>query len=163
MMKKSVKNDKKTKFNVGKEQKDVEKRTFNGIIFASEMEKKYYCDVLLPQEQSGLIRSIIVQPEYLLVPKFTKHGKNYLPIRYVADFEVTWSDGKIITYDVKGFLTEACKIKLKLYQYTHPEGILELITLSPKYGGWMDYYDLQRLRSKSKKEKEKNGRQDESL
>lgn len=34
---------------------DVSKRTFDGIVFDSEMEMKYYKDVILPAVKSGEI------------------------------------------------------------------------------------------------------------
>lgn len=151
MIKNSSENDKRDKYNVGKRQKDIEKRTFKTYIFASEMEKKYYVEVLLPRLENGEITSIVVQPQYILIPSFIKDGKKYLPMKYVADFEVIDKDGNIIVYDVKGFMTEVCKIKIKLYQYFYPNSKIELITLSPKYGGWMDYYELQKLRGKFKR------------
>jgi hypothetical protein len=145
---------KKDKYNVSKEEKNKEKRTHDGILFSSEMEMKFYRDVLIPEKQSGIIKNIIIQPKYLLQPKFQKNGKNYQPINYVGDFEVEYSDGTIVTFDVKGLSTETAKIKKKIWDYVYPNRKLEWITLSQKYGGWIEYETLQKLRSKNKKKNE---------
>ena len=148
--------EKKDKYNVGKEQKDIEKRTFGNVIFASEMEMKYYRDVLLPEQKNGIIEKIIIQPRYLLQPKFHKYEKSHQPINYVSDFEVSYSDGRIITIDIKGQATEAAKIKRKIWDFVYPKRILLWITLSQKYGGWIEYDELIKIRAKNKRNKHAN-------
>ena len=51
----------RTKFNVDK---DTEKRTFDGIIFDSQMEMRFYRDVVLPQSRSGNIKHFELQKKY---------------------------------------------------------------------------------------------------
>ena len=67
-------NEGKSKFNVSK---DTSKRTYDGIIFDSELEMKYYRDVLCPLFQSGEAVSYELQKSYELQPKFKHDGKNY--------------------------------------------------------------------------------------
>jgi hypothetical protein len=143
----------KTKFNIDNSSKNIDKRTFDGIIFASEMEMKYYRDILLPLKKMGQILSIQIQPEYLLQPKFSKYGKNYQDVKYVGDFEVEYSDHKIVSIEVKGLATETAKLKRKLFDYAYPKKVLQWISFSGKYGGWIDYDELQKLRAKSKRKK----------
>ena len=45
----------RSKFNVDK---DKEKRTYNNIVFDSQLEMKYYRDVLCPAVESGEVQSI---------------------------------------------------------------------------------------------------------
>lgn len=45
---------------------------------------------------------------------------------YVADFVVTYGDGRVVVYDVKGFKTPEYKIKRKLLRYMHGIAIVEV-------------------------------------
>lgn len=148
MAKKYVKRD---KFRREMGENGKEKRTFGEILFDSEMELKFYRDHLLPMKDRGEVVSIILQPKFILQDKFTKYGKNVLPIYYVGDFEVVYSDGRDIVYDVKGLPTEGAKLKRKMFDKRYPDKVLQWVALSIKYGGWLQYDELQKLRSKDKK------------
>jgi hypothetical protein len=147
--KKRVKRD---KFKIDRSDKGKEKRTFQGIVFDSEMELKFYRDYLLPLKEKGDIVSIILQPKFILQDKFKKYGRIILPIHYVGDFEVVWKDGRNIVYDVKGLPTQEARLKRKAFDYKYPDKTLEWIALSIKYGGWIEYDQLQKLRAKDKKD-----------
>lgn len=67
----------RSKFNVDK---DKSKRSYNGIIFNSVLEMKYYRDVLCPLVESGEVISYELQKPYELQPKFVHDGKTVLPI-----------------------------------------------------------------------------------
>lgn len=41
-------------------------------------------------------------------------------VRYVPDFQVFWSDGRVTIEDVKGHLTEAYKVKKRLAEALYP-------------------------------------------
>jgi len=144
---------KKSKFNVKNDEKGIKKRTFNGIVFASEMECKYYVDVLLPMKESGEILSIVIQPKFMLQEGFEKYGRKILPIYYVADFQVVYNDGSEIVWDVKGLIPEVAKIKKKIFDKVYPGKVLKWITLSIKYGGWLECSELQKLRARNKRGK----------
>lgn len=64
--------DDRTKFNVGKNTYD---RTYNGIVFDSAVEMKYYRDVILPAVERGEIAHYEMQKKYILQPAFTRGGK----------------------------------------------------------------------------------------
>jgi len=162
-MVKTVKNKQKNKYNVGNGDKNIEKRSYSGIIFASEMERNYYVNVLLPLKESGEILNIIIQPSYLLQPKFSKYGKNYQDIKYVSDFEVEYKNHDIVTVEIKGLPSETAKLKRKFWDYVYPNRTLVWISFSAKYGGWLDYDELQKLRLKNKRDKKNNGNEDTSL
>jgi hypothetical protein len=144
---------KRDKFKIDRTEKGKRKRTFQNVEFASEMEMKFYRDYLLPLKEKGEINEIILQPKYVLQNGFTKNGKKYLPIIYVGDFEVDFSDKKKITYDVKGLPTPEAKMKRKIFEKIFPEKILIWIALSMQDGGWIEFDKLQKLRAKRKKER----------
>ena len=73
----------RTKFNVDK---NTIKRTYNGVIFDSVLEMRYYKEVLLPLVKSGDVVKYELQKPYELQPKFIHNNKNIQPIKYVADF-----------------------------------------------------------------------------
>ena len=88
---------------------------------------------------------------------FEKDCKKYKPITYIADFKVINNDGSFYVVDIKGMLTTEFKIKMKLFNYKYPDIELKLISKSLKYGneyGFIDYYELQRLRKENKKKQE---------
>ena len=58
----------RSKFNVDK---DKEKRTYNNIVFDSQLEMKYYRDVLCPAVESGEVTYFELQKKYELQPKYT--------------------------------------------------------------------------------------------
>lgn len=89
----------RTKFNVNK---DVSKRTYNGITFDSVLEMKYYRDVLCPLVESGDVVNYELQKPYELQPKFIHDGKSVQPIKYVADFFIVHKDGHEEVIDTKG-------------------------------------------------------------
>jgi len=155
----ALKRIKRSKFKVNTSKKGKIKRTFEGIIFDSDLELRYYRDHLLPLKESGNIKSIILQPKYLIQEKFSKFGKNMLPINYVADFKVEYTSGEILVVDVKGLPTPEAKIKRKLFDFKYPDLRLEWISFSAQDGGWISYDELVKLRAKRKREKKnKNGK-----
>ena len=86
----------KSKFNVDK---DTSRRTYNGIVFDSILEMKYYRDVILPKVASGEIKEVELQKEYILQEKFMRNGLSVQPIKYIADFALTYSDGRYEVID----------------------------------------------------------------
>lgn len=102
----------RSKFNVDK---DKERRTHNGITFDSQLEMKYYRDVLLPKVESGEIIKYELQKKYILQDGFERNGKRVLPVTYVADFYIEYSDGHIEVIDTKGCPDSVAKIKRKLF------------------------------------------------
>ena len=108
----------RSKFNVDK---DKSKRSYNGIIFDSVLEMKYYRDVLCPLVESGEVISYELQKPYELQPKFVHDGKTVLPIKYVADFVVTYKNGVTEVIDTKGMPDSVAILKRKLFWYCYPD------------------------------------------
>ena len=140
----------RSKFNVGD---DLEKRSCDGIVFDSIMEMKYYRDVVLPQVESGSIIHYELQKSYELQPKFERGGRKFLPIIYVADFYIEYSNGETEIIDIKGAADSVAKIKRKMTLYRYPELKYRWITYVKKFGGWVDYDEVQKLRREAKKER----------
>ncbi len=145
-------NIERTKFNVGK---DIEKRTCNGIVFDSVLEMKYFRDVVLPKVESGEITTYELQKKYILQEGFEHNGKKILPITYVADFYIEYSDGRTEVIDIKGCPDKTAKIKRKLFYYRYPDINYLWISYIKKFGGWGNYDDFDKLRREQKREKKK--------
>ena len=143
----------RSKYNIDK---DTTKRTYNNIVFDSVLEMKYYRDVILPNVESGLIKYYELQKEYELQPKFTHNGKTVLPIKYVADFYIEYTDGHKEVIDTKGLLDSVALLKRKMYWYHYPDVDYKWITYVKKYGGWLDYDTVKKLRSQEKKNKKED-------
>lgn len=148
-------NIERTKFNVSK---NVEKRTYDGIIFDSQMEMRFYRDVVLPQVRSGNIIKYELQKKYILQPKFHNGKKTIQPIVYVADFYIEYSDGRTEVIDTKGCPDSVAKIKRKMFWYVYPNLTYRWICYSKIDGneencGWCDYEYVQEQRIKRKKAK----------
>lgn len=140
----------RSKFNVDK---DKSKRSYNGIIFDSVLEMKYYRDVLCPLVESGEVISYELQKPYELQPKFVHDGKTVLPIKYVADFVVTYKNGVTEVIDTKGMPDSVAILKRKLFWYCYPNITYKWITYVKKFGGWIDYDECKKLRNEEKKRK----------
>lgn len=124
------------------------------------MEMRFYVEFCIPKLESGELASVELQVPYELQPKFTHNGLLVRAITYVADFVLTYADGKVVVIDVKGMADTTAKIKRKLLWYKFPELDYRWLTYSKIDGGWCEYEDVQRARrqrKKDKKEKALNG------
>lgn len=139
-----------SKYNVSR---DVEKRSYGGHVFDSVMEMRFFRDVILPQVESGQILKYELQKPYELQPKFEHCGKSVRPITYVADFYIEYSDGHAEVIDTKGAADSVAKMKRKMMWYTYPEVVYKWITYVKKWGGWLDWEEVNRLRKEAKREK----------
>lgn len=77
-------------------------------------------------QKCGAVLKLELQPKFELVPPFTKDGQKYRAIHYIADFDVTYSDGTREIIDVKGFQTAVFKIKARMFDYQYPDLTLVL-------------------------------------
>jgi len=146
----------KSKFNVSQSPEGKLKRTHNGILFASELEKDYYV-YLLELQEVGEVVSIELQPKFLLQDKYIRKcdGKKILAIYYVADFKTVDKLGHEKIIDTKGMAKPDALIKRKMMEYLYGDVDFHWISWSKCDGGWIDYDDLISLRRKRKKEKVK--------
>lgn len=123
----------------------------DGHVFDSKIEARYYQQLKWLQEHEQIL-FFRLQPRYLLQEAFRKNGKTFRKIEYIADFEVHHLDGSIEVVDVKGYETEAFRLKRKLFEKKYPHK-LSLVTYVKKYGGWIELDKLKKLRKEAKKQK----------
>lgn len=138
----------RTKYNVGKKTYD---RTYDGIVFDSAVEMKYYRDVILPAVASGEITHYEMQKKYILQPAFTRDGKKIQAIEYKADFYTIDKDGKETVIDIKGCPDNVAKLKRKMFWCIYPDLDYVWLVYVKKYGGWVDYDECQRRRREEKR------------
>ena len=97
-----------------------------GKVFDSKAEANRYRELLLLM-QAGEVVEVECQPKFLLQEGFRKNGKAYRPIYYIADFLITYADGRKEVEDVKGVKTEAFRIKQKMFEKRYPEYSLKIV------------------------------------
>lgn len=119
-----------------------EDRTYDGIVFDSKAEMKYYRDVVLPGVASGEIADFELQKPYELQPGFKRDGKTVRAITYVCDFYLVYADGRTEVVDIKGMATPEAMLKRKLFMYKYPEE--NLLWLVEHKAGWMRYEDCKK-------------------
>lgn len=151
----------RSKYNVDTD--DKKKRSFDGILFDSVLEMKYYRDVVCPLVESGEIVEVELQKSYELQPKFTHDGKTVRAITYVADFYLVYKNGDIEVVDTKGCPDNLAKMKRKMLWYHYPTLTYKWITYVKKYGGWVEYDTVNKLRKEEKRRKKEevnNGKEE---
>lgn len=102
------------------------KTEIDGITFDSKKEAEYY-SMLKILKQAEEIKDFGLQPRYELQPKFSKNGKKYRAITYIADFVIVNNDGTTEVVDVKGVETQVFKIKKKMFEYQYPDLSLKIV------------------------------------
>lgn len=146
----------RSKYNVSKNR---EKRTCDGIVFDSELEKRFYCDVIKGEQNSDKIQKWDRQINFILQPAFERDGVIVRAIEYKADFSITYKNGETEYIDVKGVATSDALLKRKMFWYVYPDIKYKWVgysRLDSKDGtGWADYDDIQSGRRRRRKEKEK--------
>lgn len=140
-----------SKYNVGAKSD----RIYDGIVFDSALEIKYYKDVILQGVADGEIVDFELQKTFVLIPSFERKGKRERAIKYVCDFYVVYKDGHTEVIDIKGMPTEGALIKRKLFMYVYPNENLFWIVYSKKYGGWIMYEEYVKLKTEEKKKKKR--------
>ena len=98
-----------------------EKRTVDGIVFASKWEGEAYSllKVLLGRKKFTL------QPTYELQPSFKFEGKTIRAVKYVADFHIKTKTEEYIL-DTKGMETDVFKLKEKMFKHKFKKSIIKL-------------------------------------
>jgi hypothetical protein len=121
------------------------KVTIDGHTFDSKAEAKYY-EQLKWLKQAKQITDFKLQPRYLLQEAFSKNGKHFRKIEYVADFEVHHLDGSVEVIDVKGYETKDFLIKRKLFERLYLYK-LSVVTYDKSFG-WIELDELKKLKRK---------------
>lgn len=129
--------------------KDQQRRSFDGIVFDSILEMRFYRDVIRPKMASGDIITCQLQKEYVLQPMFTYNGKVVQPITYVADFYLVYKDGREEVIDTKGSPSSTAVLKRKLFWLQYPEITYRWLSYTQKTG-WISYDELKKIRRQDK-------------
>lgn len=142
-----------------------DEHTGKTITFDSNIEKKYYTDVIVPYFKSGKIIDYDLQKKYTLQEKFRReNGELVRAIDYVADFWVVLNDGSEKVRDTKGagyLVDTVAKIKRKMMWKVYPDIDFEWITWSSATGWiiWDDYMNKKRKdKINAKKQNTKSSR-----
>lgn len=143
--------NRRSKYNVGKETCE---RTYDGIVFDSALEMRFYRDVIRKRVEDGEIAYYERQKKYVLQPAFFRDGKKVQPIEYKADFFVVDKTGKETVIDIKGCPDAVAKLKRKMFLYTNPDIDYVWLGYSKIDGGWTTYESIVAERKRRKKIKE---------
>ena len=90
----------------------------DGYKFDSKAEMARYEELKL-LIRAGEIFDLVLQPKFPLQESFRLDGTLIRKFQYVADFQYTDKDGKVVVEDVKGVETEVYKLKKKLFLYQY--------------------------------------------
>lgn len=146
---------KKSKYNVDLSEKGKAKRTYNGVLFDSETELKFLLEWIEPKLKTGEILSYERQVPYILQEGFVNfEGKKVLPIKYIADYVITFADNTQIVVDVKGQPDSLSKAKRKMFEYKYRDIPFYWYCRSVKYSNgdnWLTYDELEKKRKADKK------------
>lgn len=123
-----------------------------GTWFDSELEAKYYRDVLMPMLDRGELEGVELQPKYILLEKFEKLGTKHLAITYSPDFKLVYPDGRIEVIDVKGFENDRFPLKRKMFDDRYRDIPLIVLKYSKKFGGWitLEHYNQEKAKEKKR-------------
>jgi len=144
---------KRSKFGVDTTEKGKQKRTYKGILYDSKMEMDFFKECIEPKLKTGEIISCQRQVEYILQEGFSHNGKKILPIKYRSDFNVTYVDGSLVVYDVKGRADNTALLKRKMFWYKYPDIDYRWVCKSIVDGGWLGYDEMLAARRRRKKER----------
>lgn len=132
------------------------KTVVDGITFDSKDEAKYY-EALKIRKYRGEIENFELQPKFILVEGFKKDNKTYRAITYTPDFVIYHKDGSEEYVDVKGMTTQQGELRIKLFNHFYRDLKLSIVARNLKYGdeyGFIDYYELQKIRRKNRRVKD---------
>lgn len=132
------------------------KITVDGYTFDSIDESKYY-HALLVRKARNEILNFEMQPKFILIPGYKKQGKVFRAMTYTPDFLIYHIDGSEELIDIKGFSTQQGELRYKLFNYFYQDKKLTWLARNLKYGdkyGFIDYFELKKIRGKNKKSKE---------
>lgn len=117
------------------------KTVVDDIKFDSKLEAEYYLYL------KSMDVDFRIQPKYELQEKFIANDGNKIqPINYIADFSY---DNVVV--DIKGMPTQAAFIKRKMFMKLYPD--LDLKRLVRYKWDWIDYFENEKRKKKTKKQK----------
>lgn len=99
---------------------NARKTIIGGIVFDSMAEANRYIELQL-LERAGEITSLELQPQFELIPTYTRvDGKRKRKRVYTADFRyVDTATGETVVEDVKGRMTTDASLRIAIAEYMH--------------------------------------------
>lgn len=128
----------RSKYNVDNSELGKLKRTYEGILFDSQLECRFYSQYLAPKLKEGTIKDIKRQVRYELLPSFVYKSKKQRAIAYVSDFDVLFSNGCFVVIDVKGMIKPIDRLKAKLFKYKYPDIDFKFAMYTSSRGWYFD-------------------------
>lgn len=108
------------------------KTIIDDITFDSKLEAKRFQELKI-LEQAGLIKDLVLQPTYELIPSFKKDNKTIRKCTYKVDFSYFDIElNKTIVEDTKGFKTNVYMLKKKMFEYNYPNLTIKEISKKNK-------------------------------
>ena len=123
-----------SKYNVDNSAFGKLKRTFDGILFDSLLECRFYKEVIIPKIKFGEIKNVNRQVKYELLPSFVYKNRKIQGVNYISDFDISYSNGDFEVVDVKGFVKPIDKIKSKLFKYRYLNLNLKFVGYTKELG-----------------------------
>lgn len=112
------------------------KTTLDKYKFDSMKEARKYQELCLLKHDASPegVKEFTVHPRFELQPSFSKDGKKYRAIVYIADFDVLYNSGYREIIDIKPFDRKTCKylttpafkLKAKMFDFRYPDLILAI-------------------------------------
>ncbi len=93
------------------------------VVFDSKKEARHF-DYLYTLLKAKQIEDLTLQPSYEIIPTQRWNNKTLRKTTYTADFRYK-KNNKTYVIDVKGFLTDVYKIKMKLFVLQNPDVIFQ--------------------------------------
>jgi hypothetical protein len=132
---------------------NAKKVEIDGFVFDSKVEAMYYL-YLKELKEKGEVLDFTMQKEFILQEGYINpEGKKIKPIKYIADFEVLYTDGTRRVIDIKGMPTPEARLKKKMFEKIYKIPLLWIVYVA-KRGGWLLYEENERLKREEKKAKE---------
>jgi len=116
----------KNKYNIDTTARGVQRRTVDGHVFDSLLERDRYL-VLRAFQQAGAISGLELQPTYELQPAYRRNGRTTRAITYTPDFSYRRA-GQWVVEDAKGRNTQASRLRQKMFVYLYPDAHFYLVT-----------------------------------
>ncbi len=102
------------------------KVVIDDITFDSMKEANFYLELKMRVKAKD-IKGFELQPKFLLQDSFIKNGEKIRKITYIADFLIYHMNGEKTVVDVKGYETQAFKLKKKLFEAKYSDMKLIII------------------------------------
>ncbi|MDD4969831.1 MAG: DUF1064 domain-containing protein [Paludibacter sp.] len=109
----------------GRNKHGAKKTNVDGITFHSRTEARFYTRLNMLLKARQLVK-LELQPKFMLQEEFIDGiGEKHKPIYYVADFKVTFPDGRTKVYDTKGDKTPDYVLKKKMFIFRYRDEVFE--------------------------------------